>query len=78
MSRGSRSSESAQLEKQFHKRIHFQQHLCKTAQSEIFICIRIVMNIQKSASVSEPLSIPGTFLFPLKSRSWVFRKGGFG
>ena len=36
------------------------------------------MNIQKSASVLEPLSIPGAFVFPLKSRSWVFKKGGFG
>lgn len=56
--------------------MHFHKHLGKPVQFEIFICIRIVMNIQKSASVSDPLSIPGTFIFPLKSRSQVFEKGG--
>lgn len=34
------------------------------------------MNIQKSAGVSDPLSIPGTFIFRLNSRSQVFEKGG--
>lgn len=32
------------------------------------------MNIQKSASVLEPLSIPGAFVFPLKSRSHGFSR----
>lgn len=56
--------------------MHFHKHLGKPVQFEIFICIRIVMNIQKSAGVSDPLSIPGTFIFRLNSRSQVFEKGG--
>lgn len=55
--------------------MHFHEHLGKPVQFEIFICIRIVMNIQKSA-LFQIHCLFLAFIFPLKSRSQVFERGG--